>query len=31
MVTIACVLFFELPALFVVAVTVRNLIFGDVV
>jgi hypothetical protein len=31
MVTIACGLYFELPALFVVAVSLRNLIFGDVV
>jgi hypothetical protein len=31
MATIACVLYFELPVLFVVAVSLRNLIFGDVV
>ena len=31
MVTVACILYFELPALFVLAVSVRNLIFGDVV
>jgi hypothetical protein len=31
MLTVAFVLYFELPALFVVAVTLRNLLFGDVV
>jgi hypothetical protein len=31
MVTIACVLYFELPALFVVALSLRNMIFGDVI
>jgi len=31
MVAIACGLYFELRALFVAAVSLRNLIFGDVV
>jgi len=31
MLTVAFVPYFELPALFVVAVTLRNLLFGDVV
>jgi len=31
MLTVAFVLYFELPPLFVVAVTLRNLLFGDVV
>ncbi len=31
MLTIAFVLYFELPALFVLAVSLRNLIFGDVI
>jgi len=31
MLTVAFVLYFELPALFVVAATLRNMIFGDVI